>query len=184
MHQEENDRNPIWRKTANRPMRPVRTRLDFPGATPFASRGIIDPGNRLFVLPKNGMVHLRDIADDDPVLDHSRLLRAMELTFAYARDHGGIGLTQTKGFNRKFAHWMADHSLWPRFHTAELMRVDKVLNERDRRSGRHSMLSTNENPREVLAWPRNGQASESRSKAVIKGMARTPPCPGTSRISA
>jgi hypothetical protein len=77
------------------------------------------------------MVHLRDIADDDPVLDHSRLLRAMELTFAYARDHGGIGLTQTKAFNRKFAHWMADHSPWPRFHTNELMQVNKVLNEWD-----------------------------------------------------
>jgi len=77
------------------------------------------------------MVHLRDIADDNPVLDHSRLLRAMELAFAYARDHDGIDLTQTKAFNRRFALWMADHSPWPRYHTDELMRVNKVLNEWD-----------------------------------------------------
>jgi len=47
------------------------------------------------------MIKLREIADDDPVLDHSRLLRAMENTFEYAADHDGIGLTQTKAFNRK-----------------------------------------------------------------------------------
>lgn len=68
------------------------------------------------------MIKLREIADDDPVLDHSRLLRAMENTFEYAADHDGIGLTQTKAFNRKFAHWMADHSPWPRYHTDEGVR--------------------------------------------------------------
>lgn len=77
------------------------------------------------------MIKLRDIADDNPVLDHSRLLKAMEHAFDYAADHGGIGLTQTKAFNRKFAHWMADHSPWPRYHTGELMRLNKVLNEWD-----------------------------------------------------
>ena len=103
----------------------------FPRRNAVASRGMVCNDNRLYGLLRNGMVHLSDIADDDPVLEHSRLLRAMELTFAYARDHGGIGLTQTKAFNRKFAHWMADHSPWPRFHTTELMRVNKVLNEWD-----------------------------------------------------
>lgn len=59
-----------------------------------------------------GMIKLRPIADDDPVLNQSRLLRAMELAFTYADANGGIGLTQTKAFNRKFAHWMAENSLW------------------------------------------------------------------------
>ena len=51
------------------------------------------------------MIKLRPIADDDPVLDQSRLLQAMELTFAYADIHGGIRLTQTKALNRKFGQF-------------------------------------------------------------------------------
>lgn len=52
-----------------------------------------------------GMIRLRPIADDDPVLNQSRLLKAMELTFAYADTNGGIGLTQTKALNRKFVQF-------------------------------------------------------------------------------
>lgn len=51
------------------------------------------------------MIKLRPIADDDPVLDQSRLLQAMEFTFFYADTHGGIGLTQTKALNRKFGQF-------------------------------------------------------------------------------
>lgn len=78
-----------------------------------------------------GVIKLRPIADDDPVLNQSRLLKAMELTFAYANTNGGIGLTQTKAFNRKFAHWMAENSPWPDFKAEELLRLNKVLNEWD-----------------------------------------------------
>lgn len=77
------------------------------------------------------MIKLKVIADDDPVLEQSRLLRAMELGFDYAQSEGGIGLTQTKSFNRKFALWMADHSPWPEYSTDELMRMNKLLNEWD-----------------------------------------------------
>ena len=77
------------------------------------------------------MFKLRPIADDDPVLDQSRLLGAMELAFDYADQNGGIGLTQTKAFNRKFAHWMAEHSPWPEYRADELLRLNKVLNEWD-----------------------------------------------------
>lgn len=49
-----------------------------------------------------GMIKLRPIADDDPVLDQSRRLQAMELAFAYADTRGEIGLTQTKALDRKF----------------------------------------------------------------------------------
>jgi hypothetical protein len=78
-----------------------------------------------------GMIKLRPIADDNPVLDQSRMLQAMVLAFAYADTHGGIGLTQTKAFNRKFAHWMAENSPWPDDKVEELLRLNKVLNEWD-----------------------------------------------------
>ena len=55
----------------------------------------------------------------------------MELAFEYAGTHGGIGLTQTKAFNRRFSHWMADNSPWPDYKAEELLRLNKVLNERD-----------------------------------------------------
>lgn len=78
-----------------------------------------------------GMIKLRPIAEDNPVLDQSRMLQAMVLAFAYADTHGGIGLTQTKAFNRKFAHWMAENSPWPDDKVEELLRLNKVLNEWD-----------------------------------------------------
>ena len=78
-----------------------------------------------------GKVKLRPIADDDSVLEQPRLLQAMELAFAYADTHDGIGLTQTKTFNRKFEHWMAENSPWPDCKAEELMRLNKVLNEWD-----------------------------------------------------
>ena len=53
------------------------------------------------------MIKLNPIADDDPLLDQPRLFHAFEQTIRYAEDNGGIGLTQTKLFNRKFAHWGA-----------------------------------------------------------------------------
>jgi hypothetical protein len=46
-------------------------------------------------------------------LDQSKLLHALRQTIHYADEHGGIGLTQTKAFNRKFAHWAADNFDWP-----------------------------------------------------------------------
>ena len=52
-----------------------------------------------------GMIKLRPIADDAAILDQSRLLQAVELAFAYADTNGGIGLTQTKAFNRKFGQF-------------------------------------------------------------------------------
>lgn len=56
-------------------------------------------------LISRGMIKLRPIADDDLVLNQSRLLKAMELTFAYADTNGGIGLTQTKALDRKFGRY-------------------------------------------------------------------------------
>ena len=51
------------------------------------------------------MIKLNPIADNDPLLNQSKLLYALEQTVRYAEENNGIGLTQTKLFNRKFAHW-------------------------------------------------------------------------------
>ena len=63
------------------------------------------------------------------MLGHSKLLVALENTLAYARDNGGIGLTQSKAFNRKFAHWAADNFDWTEYGTERLMEMNKVLDE-------------------------------------------------------
>lgn len=77
------------------------------------------------------MINLLVPTDDDPVLDNSKLLRALEKTLRYALDNNGIGLTQSKAFNRKFAHWAADNFDWPEYSTVELMTINKVLDEPD-----------------------------------------------------
>ncbi|GLO68671.1 hypothetical protein MACH17_01880 [Phaeobacter inhibens] len=55
----------------------------------------------------------------------------MEQTIRYAEENGGIGLTQTKLFNQKFAHWGARNFNWPTYSEEKLLRVQKVLNEWD-----------------------------------------------------
>ncbi len=77
------------------------------------------------------MIKLNPIDNDDPVLDQSKLLHALQQTISYAETQGGIGLTQTKAFNRKFAHWGAENFNWPDYSAEKLLRVQKVLNEED-----------------------------------------------------
>jgi hypothetical protein len=77
------------------------------------------------------MIKLNTPSDDDPALDQSSLLHALRQTIRYADEHGGIGLTQTKGFNCRFAHWAADNFDWPDYSTDRLLSSQKVLNEWD-----------------------------------------------------
>lgn len=77
------------------------------------------------------MIALRPISADDPVLDGSRLLDALYKTIAYANENGGIGLTPSKAFNRKFCHWAAENFNWPEYSADYLLRIQKVLNEPD-----------------------------------------------------
>lgn len=77
------------------------------------------------------MIKLNPIADNDPLLNQSKLLYALEQTVRYAEENNGIGLTQTKLFNRKFAHWGAQNFNWPTYSEEKLLRVQKVLNEWD-----------------------------------------------------
>lgn len=46
------------------------------------------------------MIDLNPIADDDPQLDQSKLLCAVEQTIRHAEENGGIGLTKAWLFNR------------------------------------------------------------------------------------
>ena len=54
------------------------------------------------LLQHPAMIEFRNLADDHPDLGQSPLLRGALLTLRYARDHGAIGLTQTKVFKRVF----------------------------------------------------------------------------------
>lgn len=77
------------------------------------------------------MIEFRQIDDADPVLAHSPMVRAMEKTFEYAIEHGGIGLTPSKAFKRVFVHWAAEAFDWPGYTEADLFALNKVLNEID-----------------------------------------------------
>ena len=77
------------------------------------------------------MVQTKPVPSDDPALNHSKLLKALELTLRYAIEHDGIGLTKSNAFNRKFATWAAENFGWPGYSVEELLRIQKVLNEED-----------------------------------------------------
>lgn len=77
------------------------------------------------------MIELRSLADDEPALAFSPLLRGFQKTFAYLGEHGSIGLTPSKAFKRVFVHWAAREFDWPGYTEEDLFAVNKVLNEID-----------------------------------------------------
>ena len=77
------------------------------------------------------MIEFRPVSDDEPTLDHSPMVRAIEMVFGYISENGPIGLTPSKAFKRTFVHWAAANFDWPGFSKAELFSVNKVLNEID-----------------------------------------------------
>ena len=77
------------------------------------------------------MIGFRDMADDDPALAQSPMIRGLVKTFDYIAEHGGIGLTPSKAFKRVFVHWAAAEFDWPGHTEADLFAVNKVLNEMD-----------------------------------------------------
>ena len=74
---------------------------------------------------------IHNISSDDPALQHSKLLAAAKLIFRFIEEHGSIGLTKTKAFNRKFVAWAAENIDWPEYSAKKLYRVNKVLNGPD-----------------------------------------------------
>ncbi len=77
------------------------------------------------------MIEFCTVADDEPALNFSPLLRGVQKTFAYVQEHGSIGLTPSKAFKRNFVHWAAAEFNWPGHSEADLFAVNKVLNEHD-----------------------------------------------------
>lgn len=71
------------------------------------------------------------LANDDPALSHSPLLKAAVLTLDYINEHGPIPLTPSKGLKRRFVHWAAQAFDWPGYTESDLFAVNKVLNEVD-----------------------------------------------------
>lgn len=65
------------------------------------------------------------------ILKYSPLVRSCHLTFGYITEHGEIGLTKSKAFNRKFLHWAAEAFAWPGQTAEDLFYLNKVLNELD-----------------------------------------------------
>lgn len=72
----------------------------------------------------NGTINEADLAG-------SQLCLAAMTTLHYMAHQGGIGLTKSGAFNRKFVVWAVNALRWPRYTSEELYVVNKVLNEDD-----------------------------------------------------
>lgn len=72
------------------------------------------------------VIEFRSLADDEPSLSYSPLLRGFLKTFAYVAEHGGIGLTASKAFKRNFVHW-ASASGQQRAHFNDFLCCRKCL---------------------------------------------------------
>ncbi len=68
---------------------------------------------------------------DAQALAGSRLCGAAMTVLRSALKPGGIGLTKSGAFNRKFVTWAVDELRWPNYSAADLAVVNKVLNEDD-----------------------------------------------------
>lgn len=68
---------------------------------------------------------------DEPLLETSPLIRGVRLTADYILANGGVGLTKSGAFNRKFVHWAAARFAWPDYTEEQLFRLNKVLDEPD-----------------------------------------------------
>jgi hypothetical protein len=68
---------------------------------------------------------------DEEALAGSRLCVAAMTVLRCAIDPGGIGLTKSGAFNRRFVTWAVDEFQWPHYTAADLAVVNRVLNEED-----------------------------------------------------
>ena len=74
---------------------------------------------------------LKALSPDDPLLLGSPLIRGVLKTAQYIEKNGGIGLTTSGAFNRKFVHWAAAAFDWPGYSEEDLFAVNRLLNEWD-----------------------------------------------------
>jgi hypothetical protein len=71
------------------------------------------------------------LANDEPALAGAPMICAAQKLLAFLLEHGTIGLTQGKAFQRRFVHWAAAEFAWPGWEEDKLFVVNKVLNEYD-----------------------------------------------------
>jgi hypothetical protein len=74
---------------------------------------------------------LKALSPGDPLLLTSPLVRGVLRTAEYIAVNGGIGLTASGAFNRKFVHWAAAVFDWPGYSEEDLFAINEVLNEWD-----------------------------------------------------
>lgn len=74
---------------------------------------------------------IQALSPDDPLLLSSPLIQGVLKAATYIEANGGIGLTKSGAFNRKFVHWAASEFDWPGDSEKELFTINKVLNEWD-----------------------------------------------------
>ena len=77
------------------------------------------------------MPTFKTLPEDDPLLLTSPLIYGVLKTAEYIEANGGIGLTKSGAFNRKFVHWAAAEFNWPGYSEEELFSINRVLNEWD-----------------------------------------------------
>lgn len=77
------------------------------------------------------MPSIKSLSPDDPLLLTSPFVRGVLKTAEYIAANGGIGLTKSGAFNRKFVHWAAAAFDWPGYTQEDLFAVNRVLNEWD-----------------------------------------------------
>lgn len=73
----------------------------------------------------------KTLPGNDPILLTSPLIRGVLKTAEYIEANGGIGLTKSGAFNRKFVHWAAAEFDWPGYSEEELFSINRALNEWD-----------------------------------------------------
>lgn len=75
------------------------------------------------------MIEFKTLPDDHSNLVHSPILLAAVFTLQYTKEHGSIGLTQTKAFKRVFVHWAVQNFNWPGRNAEFMFKYNKVINE-------------------------------------------------------
>jgi hypothetical protein len=97
----------------------------WPSTSPLAGNHLVTVGTRV-----SRHLFLNDALDEEDLAE-SRLCGAAMTVLRCATDPGGIGLTKSGAFNRRFVVWAVDEFRWPHYTAAELAVVNKVLNEED-----------------------------------------------------
>jgi hypothetical protein len=116
------DRRPLVEQSSDGP---TARFVDAEGSSSSAGSHLVTVGTRV-----SPHLFLNDALDEE-ALAGSRLCGAAMAILRCATDPGGIGLTKSGAFNRRFVTWAVDEFRWPHYTAAELAVINRVLNEED-----------------------------------------------------